>query len=270
MNQTIFWVFSIALFLGIEGSQTWALTNSSTSITIANAVHFVTPDGSDVLVEPGTYRLEMAEEWLRLVPGERKDALLLEASNIQHDEILEVATALSHSEAPDTHRIALLLPGGIGLQAIGSKSGIQSRAVNRRLSSRTKNPKQPSSRIPLQSKNTRGNQKSQFTSSSQPKNPLAQHVQTLEQEVRTLKATISALQNRLSKIESAIQVDNSGNMTITLAGKFKVNASIADISASTVTTNAGLSRFSGTVQSDTLITNSVVSSSYTPGAGNVW
>jgi hypothetical protein len=33
--------------------------------------------------------------------------------------------------------------------------------------------------------------------------------------------------------------------------------------------NAGMSKFSGVVQCDTLIANSVVSTSYTPGAGNI-
>jgi len=34
--------------------------------------------------------------------------------------------------------------------------------------------------------------------------------------------------------------------------------------------DAGMSKFSGVVQCDTLIATSVVASSYTPGAGNVW
>ncbi len=43
-----------------------------------------------------------------------------------------------------------------------------------------------------------------------------------------------------------------------------------EISAAIVTVNAGMSRFSGTVQADTILTNSVISASYTPGAGNIW
>ena len=45
---------------------------------------------------------------------------------------------------------------------------------------------------------------------------------------------------------------------------------VSDMSAGMVTVDAGMSKFSGVVQCDTLITNSVVSSSYTPGAGNIW
>ena len=37
-----------------------------------------------------------------------------------------------------------------------------------------------------------------------------------------------------------------------------------------ITVNAGMSKFSGVVQCDTLIANSVAAASYTPGAGNIW
>ena len=37
-----------------------------------------------------------------------------------------------------------------------------------------------------------------------------------------------------------------------------------------VTVNAGMAKFSGVVQCDTLMSNSVISASYSPGAGNVW
>jgi hypothetical protein len=42
------------------------------------------------------------------------------------------------------------------------------------------------------------------------------------------------------------------------------------VSSGMVKVDAGMSKFSGVVQSDTVITNSVVSASYTPGAGNIW
>jgi hypothetical protein len=37
-----------------------------------------------------------------------------------------------------------------------------------------------------------------------------------------------------------------------------------------VTVDAGMSKFSGVVQADTVICNSIISASYTPGAGNIW
>jgi hypothetical protein len=49
-----------------------------------------------------------------------------------------------------------------------------------------------------------------------------------------------------------------------------VNASQVNVSAGMVQVDAGMSRFSGVVQCETLITQSVVSAAYTPGAGNIW
>ena len=72
--------------------------------------------------------------------------------------------------------------------------------------------------------------------------------------------------------------DSNGNsakfepsgVTITAAAKLTITAATAEISAAMLTVNAGMSKFSGVVQADTVITNSVVSASYTPGAGNIW
>jgi uncharacterized protein involved in type VI secretion and phage assembly len=68
---------------------------------------------------------------------------------------------------------------------------------------------------------------------------------------------------------NSVKLEASG-ITITASAKVTVNASMMEVSASMVTVNAGLSKFSGVVQCDTLISNSVVSASYTPGAGNIW
>ena len=77
----------------------------------------------------------------------------------------------------------------------------------------------------------------------------------------------------------AIEVaDSNGNavrlaptgVTVTCAAKVTVSASEVEVDAGLVEVNAGMSTFSGVVKCDSLITNSVVSSSYTPGAGNIW
>jgi phage baseplate assembly protein V len=59
-------------------------------------------------------------------------------------------------------------------------------------------------------------------------------------------------------------------ITVTSQGKVTVRAAQVEVQAGLVTVDAGMSRFSGVVQCDTLITNAVISSSYTPGAGNIW
>ncbi len=73
-------------------------------------------------------------------------------------------------------------------------------------------------------------------------------------------------------------VDSNGNsvklepagVTVTASAKVTINASTVEVSAGMVTVNAGMSKFSGVVQADTVISNSVISASYTPGAGNIW
>jgi uncharacterized protein involved in type VI secretion and phage assembly len=59
-------------------------------------------------------------------------------------------------------------------------------------------------------------------------------------------------------------------VTVNTPMNVKVQATQVEISAAMVTVNAGMSKFSGVVQADTVITNSVISASYTPGAGNIW
>jgi uncharacterized protein involved in type VI secretion and phage assembly len=68
---------------------------------------------------------------------------------------------------------------------------------------------------------------------------------------------------------NSVKLEPAG-ITITSAAKVTVQAATAEISAATLTVNAGMSQFSGVIQAQTVITNSVISSSYTPGAGNIW
>lgn len=68
---------------------------------------------------------------------------------------------------------------------------------------------------------------------------------------------------------NSVKLEASG-VTVTAAAKVTVQCSTMEVSAGMVTVNAGMSKFSGVVQCDTLISNAVVSASYTPGAGNIW
>jgi uncharacterized protein involved in type VI secretion and phage assembly len=68
---------------------------------------------------------------------------------------------------------------------------------------------------------------------------------------------------------NTVKLEPSG-VTINCAAKVTVSAATAEISAGMLTVNAGMSKFSGVVQADTVISNSVISASYTPGAGNIW
>lgn len=68
---------------------------------------------------------------------------------------------------------------------------------------------------------------------------------------------------------NTLRLDPSG-ISIQAAAKVVLSSSQLEISAGMVTVNAGTAKFSGVIQADTLIANSVVASSYTPGAGNIW
>jgi uncharacterized protein involved in type VI secretion and phage assembly len=66
-----------------------------------------------------------------------------------------------------------------------------------------------------------------------------------------------------------VAMETSG-VTISSSVKLTINCSMAEISAGMVTISAGMTRVSGVLQADTVITNAVISTSYTPGAGNIW
>jgi len=72
--------------------------------------------------------------------------------------------------------------------------------------------------------------------------------------------------------------DSNGNLIhlepdgvrIAASAKVSIEASSIELSAGMVTVSAGMTTFSGAIKADSLIANSVVASSYTPGAGNIW
>ena len=87
-----------------------------------------------------------------------------------------------------------------------------------------------------------------------------------------VKLTLSDRSGGQVKIECAgntVVIDTQG-VSIQAAAKVKVQAAQVEVSAGLVKVDAAMSQFSGVVKCDTLITNSVVSTAYTPGAGNIW
>ena len=68
---------------------------------------------------------------------------------------------------------------------------------------------------------------------------------------------------------NSITTDSSG-ITVAAGGKVTVQAGTVKVEAGMVNVDSGMSKFSGVVQCDTLIATTVVGSTYTPGAGNIW
>ena len=69
---------------------------------------------------------------------------------------------------------------------------------------------------------------------------------------------------------TTVTVEGTGNVTIQAGGTVNIQGSDLTVDAGMVTVNSAVSNFSGVVSCDVLQTNSVISTSYTPGAGNVW
>ena len=114
-----------------------SVPDETTTITLDQTVHFIGPDGSEVVANPGNYAVEAAEDWLRLIPGtERRDALLIEAQRETHNVKVEIPIVIAspgtEPDAIDIHVVQFLNPDGTSLVATGTYSGIQSRGLGDR------------------------------------------------------------------------------------------------------------------------------------------
>jgi uncharacterized protein involved in type VI secretion and phage assembly len=68
---------------------------------------------------------------------------------------------------------------------------------------------------------------------------------------------------------SKVTLESSG-VTIETSATVKVQASKVDVTAAQVNVDAAMSKFSGIVKCDVLQATTVIGTTYTPGAGNVW
>ena len=62
----------------------------------------------------------------------------------------------------------------------------------------------------------------------------------------------------------------ASGIAVNAAAKVSVSASTLEVSAGLVTVNAAMSKFSGVLQAETVVCNSIISDSYTAGAGSIW
>ena len=68
---------------------------------------------------------------------------------------------------------------------------------------------------------------------------------------------------------STVKIDSSG-VSVQTSGTVKVQASKVEVTAAQVNVDAAMSKFSGIVKCDVLQATTVIATTYTPGAGNVW
>jgi uncharacterized protein involved in type VI secretion and phage assembly len=88
-------------------------------------------------------------------------------------------------------------------------------------------------------------------------------------------ATVKTLRTRcgatitIDDARCEVRVEAPGGIRLITSGRLETTATQVTFDASQLRVNAGMSDFSGVVRCDKLIANSVVTSSYTAGAGNV-
>ena len=178
----------------------------SVSIMIDQPIHFRGVDGSDALVGTGSYLVERTQNWLKLVPEERRDAILIEAKPGIHQETLVEPIATFNLNDEEVGEIVLLLPDGNGWRATGTIGGITSRGLPRtrsRLALGGQKVPTPSTTPRVQKRTFAALDKtkkdSPFNAPPDPwKRMMSNLVQDLEGRVKRLEAELSKLQNKYS------------------------------------------------------------------------
>ena len=102
------------------------------SVEIDQNVHFANINGEDVVIKPGVYEVWGEEESIRLTKKnteEKAKPMVIRARTIDSDKNLEQPQASATLIGEDELHVVIEFPGGRGLGAIGSFSGIRSRAA---------------------------------------------------------------------------------------------------------------------------------------------
>ena len=103
------------------------------TITFDQTVYFSRPDSIDVIAAPGIYRILVDQlRGLRLIPiknNKEKEAVLVQAVPTNHRDKIPSPVALYVADEENIPHIVLLLPGGTGLEAVGSFSEVRTRGT---------------------------------------------------------------------------------------------------------------------------------------------
>ncbi|MCA9471574.1 MAG: hypothetical protein MRJ96_08305 [Nitrospirales bacterium] len=130
---TIVATLTLCVWFGPTVQAHATLSNPLITIELDKPVYFIAPDGSPLVTDSATFSVEAAQEWIRLIPDEPQNALLIEAKKGTHELELSEALALSVPDTEDgqhdRHHILLLLPDGKSLEATGTYSGIRQRGM---------------------------------------------------------------------------------------------------------------------------------------------
>ncbi|MDH4185807.1 MAG: hypothetical protein OEV08_02305 [Nitrospira sp.] len=107
----------------------------SATIVLEQAAHFTSPDGNDLLVPAGMYRVAGDGDHLRLIREKEESILVIEAQKGSHDQSSDTSIAVTiqgEGEESDAVFVGLLMPDRTSLEATGSYSGVRGRGFRDR------------------------------------------------------------------------------------------------------------------------------------------
>lgn len=100
------------------------------TVSLVQPVHFVTAEATDVVVDPGTYRVGTSEQGkLQLISVTGNKTMEVAAMSTTHAEHISVPIALHVQDDEKFPRVVLLMPDGSALEAVGSYDVIRSRGI---------------------------------------------------------------------------------------------------------------------------------------------
>lgn len=103
---------------------------SSLIVQLEQSLHFDAPDGQIVVVPPGAYLVEpVTQGESRLVFWHEQGKITIQATRTAHGQDINSreANLIQEDANQDVYHVAVFLPGGKALEAVGSVSGIKTR-----------------------------------------------------------------------------------------------------------------------------------------------
>ena len=95
-------------------------------------------------------------------------------------------------------------------------------------------------------------------------------ITALEKQVKLLRRKLDTALEHLAVLERCVTVGSDGSVTLAAGGDVRIAAGAAVMIAAAQTyIEAGIVRASGVVACDVIQANSVIATTYTPGAGNI-
>ncbi len=124
----------LLLSFSLSFGQVWADTTESHPLMVKfeRDVHFENTNEEGVLLKAGEYKIFGEEDSIRFTSKDvsgKKEPVVIKAINVGGDPTLEHPEAFVTSIGEDELHVVVIFPGGRGVGAVGTFSGIRSRAA---------------------------------------------------------------------------------------------------------------------------------------------